>query len=114
MVINIVGQPDFQTSDIESQTSHCFSASQILMAKFIAEYYFCSLGEALNLFVPFSQEKGSLKFEEAEEKVSAITLSEKQTEALTVFKEASCLATVRRHRLGQDRDLHEVLRRDTC
>ena len=53
VVISSVTKPDFHTSLIESATTNYFSSTQIFMAKFIAEYYFCSLGEALNLFVPF-------------------------------------------------------------
>jgi primosomal protein N' (replication factor Y) len=90
VVINSVSKPDFKTSAIESATSNYFSSDQIKMAKFIAEYYFCSLGEALNLFVPFAREQGCVKSEEGreggEEKVSGITLSEKQTEALTFLQ----------------------------
>jgi len=33
-----------------------FSQQQYTIAKFIAEYYFCSLGDAFSLFVPFNKE----------------------------------------------------------
>ncbi|MGB6019569.1 MAG: primosomal protein N' [Sulfurimonadaceae bacterium] len=84
-------EPTFQTTDIESTTVNYFSKLQIMMAKFIAEYYFCSLGEALNLFVPFSEEEESgsseeKKGESANLQESSISLSDKQSEALTFLQ----------------------------
>ncbi len=70
------------------------------MAKFIAEYYFCSLGEALNLFVPFSGEEcavgavnGKSEMVNGEERKkqnnTSILLSKKQDEALTFLQQHS-------------------------
>ncbi len=85
VVIGECELPDFKTFTIDLVSSNRFSALQVKTAKFIAEYYFCSLGEALNLFVPFSIEEEK-RIEERgtnrRKSESGITLSEKQTEAL--------------------------------
>lgn len=46
-------EPAFTTQAIGEITSFFYSDPQIRSAQFMAEYYGCSLGEALNLFVPF-------------------------------------------------------------
>ncbi len=46
-------KPSFKTSAIVESLSFAYSEFQIKTAQFMAEYYGCSLGEALNLFVPF-------------------------------------------------------------
>jgi len=58
------------------------------MAAFIAEYYFCSLGEALNLFVPFTENEKLLECENKREGIeeSTISLSERQMEALNFLQ----------------------------
>ena len=82
------------------------------MAKFIGEYYFCSLGEALNLFVPFTRADEIVKCEE-KKKEGFWDQSIRETDgSLDFFKEASYLASVRRYWLWKDRDLHEIFRRD--
>ncbi|HEX5710220.1 MAG TPA: primosomal protein N' [Sulfuricurvum sp.] len=54
-VIDKVSQPDFKTQPVIEILPFFFSSNQIKMAQFMAEYYGCSLGEALNLFVPFEK-----------------------------------------------------------
>ena len=92
VVLKTCDEPAFKTSLLESVTDNHFSTLQIKMAKFIAEYYFCSLGEALNLFVPFNMDKDASPVLESEgekieskksrEKESSIQLTGVQDEAL--------------------------------
>lgn len=80
-----VTQPEFKTlSILESMDEH-FSSQQYKSAKFIADYYFSSLGEALGLFIPFLSGEMENKKEEIGE-VQAIVLSKKQDEALDFLR----------------------------
>jgi primosomal protein N' (replication factor Y) len=98
VVVNTSEQPQFKTSPLEVSAPLFYSKMQMKMAKFISDYYFCSLGEALNLFVPFqnrkeqsekSKENLSIDLQETiEEKVlSTIVLSEKQNDALLFLQQ---------------------------
>jgi primosomal protein N' (replication factor Y) len=53
VVVAEVEKPEFETAEIASVSDHVYSQEQIEIAKFISEYYFSSLGEALSLFIPF-------------------------------------------------------------
>jgi len=53
VVIELTEKPDFKTHSILEISDFIYSDTQVKMAQFMAEYYGCSLGEALNLFVPF-------------------------------------------------------------
>ncbi|MDD2828574.1 MAG: primosomal protein N' [Sulfuricurvum sp.] len=53
VVLAEVEKPDFKTNSILNIFSFVYSESQIKIAQFMAEYYGCSVGEALGLFVPF-------------------------------------------------------------
>lgn len=80
--------PDFQTQPIGELTSCYYSDIQIQTASFMSDYYGCSLGEALNLFIPFDY------LETATEHVPLacsyhpvnITLSPAQSEALDFIR----------------------------
>lgn len=54
VVLFDVDKPSFLTQRILEISEFFYSELQIKTAQFMAEYYGCSLGEALNLFVPFS------------------------------------------------------------
>jgi len=84
VVIKNVEEPSFKTAGIVSTTSVRYCKRQIAMARFISEYYFCSLGEALNLFVPFMDKADHAEYENECDKTekSTILLSERQHEAL--------------------------------
>ncbi|MFW9627807.1 MAG: primosomal protein N' [Sulfurospirillum sp.] len=77
VVIAEVEKPEFDCETI-SLTGNAFYLPKTLeLARFIAEYYVCSLGEALALFVPYTQDALSLK-----ETISTdIMLSEEQQKA---------------------------------
>jgi len=79
VVISEVEKPDFDTLEILSLLPSFFSENQYKFAKFISEYYFCSLGEAFGVFVPFSQEEHLIEKFSVN---SSIELSKKQNSAL--------------------------------
>ncbi len=53
VVVKEVAKPSFTTEEITEFKSQYYSSRQLEIAKFITEYYFSSLGEALVLFLPF-------------------------------------------------------------
>ena len=57
IIIEKVEQPDFKTVNILSSSETFFLDKQYKLAKFISQYYFCSLGEAFKLFIPFADKK---------------------------------------------------------
>ncbi len=83
-IMEQVEKPAFKTQPIIESTGFCYSAFQRETAAFMAEYYFCSHGEALSLFVPFSQEVKAVPVDTAI--VPTITLSEKQESALAMLQ----------------------------
>jgi len=52
VVISKTIKPEFTCSEIVSVKDEFFDETTFGLAKFISEYYVCSLGDALNLFVP--------------------------------------------------------------
>ncbi|HQS67119.1 MAG TPA: primosomal protein N' [Sulfuricurvum sp.] len=54
VILKSTEQPAFKTQPIIEALPFYFSSAQIKMAQFMAEYYGCSLGEALNLCVPYA------------------------------------------------------------
>lgn len=52
VVISKTIKPEFTCSEIISVKDEFFDETTFSLAKFISEYYVCSLGDALNLFVP--------------------------------------------------------------
>ena len=81
IVISEVSKPDFKTSEIITKTDYCFSINQYNLAKFISDYYFCSLGDALSIFTPFNK---TIMIESKEIEIEQeITLSKQQQEALS-------------------------------
>lgn len=55
IVLFEVQKPDFKTHSVLEISLFIYSKTQIQIASFISEYYGCSLGESLNLFVPYSR-----------------------------------------------------------
>lgn len=79
VVIQKCTQPDFKCTSIEKITDQYISSKQIQLAQFIAQYYVCSLGEALGLFVPFCKD---IEWEDSKEQFhSNIALSSSQQKA---------------------------------
>ncbi|MBD3809865.1 MAG: primosomal protein N', partial [Sulfuricurvum sp.] len=80
VVVGESGKPEFTTRSIGESTAYFYSDNQIQTATFIGDYYGCSLGEALNLFVPFDHldtatEQVSLAYANAELKETSATPS---------------------------------------
>lgn len=96
VVIDSTTQPDFKTQSILEVFPFFFSHTQIKMAQFMAEYYGCSVGEALNLCVPFPVIQcsvhpepvvGSMVRQAHHERIAIdITLSSTQNEALDFLR----------------------------
>ncbi len=84
VVIAEVPQPDFDTVEILQKTEDSFSIKQFELAKFISEYYFCSLGEAFNLFHPFKADDKNNQSPYSVQK--SVELSDKQSSALKTLQ----------------------------
>ncbi|WP_345973064.1 primosomal protein N' [Sulfurimonas diazotrophicus] len=82
IVIKQVDRPTFETEEITAIQSTYFKNWQIEFARFISEYYFCSLGEALGLFVPYD----GLSDEAGMTLHGSIVLSKRQEEAFGFLK----------------------------
>lgn len=78
VVLEEVEEPDFKTLDIIGNRNFHFTQSQLDLAKFISEYYFCSLGDAFSLFTPFKVSEKSTDIELN----TTISLSSNQEKAL--------------------------------
>jgi primosomal protein N' (replication factor Y) len=87
-VIDSSVQPDFKTQPIIEVIPFFFSSTQIKMAQFMAEYYGCSLGEVLNLFVPYESNVNSIELIHSVVDVN-ITLSPTQNKALDFIRSHS-------------------------
>jgi len=54
VVLKEVSEPmDFDVAEIASVLEFCYTEKQMEIARFVAEYYFSSLSEALSLFLPY-------------------------------------------------------------
>ena len=84
VVLSVTSKPSFTTLDILHVSNFLYSKKQMELAKFLSNYYICSLGEAYSLLIPFEK---SLTCKSVEKIFSeSIILSEKQNEALTFLK----------------------------
>ncbi len=97
VILSLSDKPSFDTSEILEMLPYYFESTQIKTAHFMAEYYGCSLGEALNVFVPFPVhgqliEPFALRPAQGEwecyheRSAINITLSEPQTQALDFIR----------------------------
>ena len=94
VVVKTCLEPLFKTTSITELTNEHYTTLQIKTATFISQYYFCSLGEALNLFVPFQIRvdseplaHGNGKWEMGNGEESGIVLSSVQNAALMFLQE---------------------------
>jgi len=55
VVVTKIDKPEFTCSDILAIKEEFFREETLSIAKFISEYYVCSLGDALSLFTPISK-----------------------------------------------------------
>ena len=102
VVLSISQEPDFETNEIVSVGEFFYSEKQRELASFISRYYFCSLGEALGLMVPFLADSIqaqacvtnglsrntdlSPSHKDQTSQASKITLSQKQNHAFEFLK----------------------------
>jgi len=104
VVVKACDAPLFKASMITETTDYFYDVQQMKMAKFISSYYFCSLGEALNLFTPYSvnmerngkweigeesplSESEEVKMKSNDGDESGILLSEVQKDALIFLQQ---------------------------
>ena len=87
VVIDTCEEPSFNTSPIDSLTSSFFSLKQIKSARFIDKHYYYSLGEALNLFTPFSNKERAVDGIAQKNNKSKILLSKQQDKALEFLQQ---------------------------
>ncbi len=86
VVIEATDRPDFPTQPIIAVSDRIYAPYQIQSAVFMAEYYGCSLGEALNLFVGFKKAAGERVGSSYLYAPVNVILSEKQSEALDFIR----------------------------
>jgi len=80
VVVKKVAKPDFKCIAIDEITEQFYDNKMVETAQFISQYYVCSLGEALSLYVPYDEAVSNEKAVRAEFE-SDILLSSKQQEA---------------------------------
>ena len=85
VVVKKVEEPSFKCSDIKVITEFFYDTKMLEIAKFISQYYVCSFGEALSIFIPFNKEYENKNIKE--EFDSQIELSPKQQEAFDFCKD---------------------------
>jgi primosomal protein N' (replication factor Y) len=83
VVIKEVSKPSFKCLEIQEVTPYYYDAKMLGVAKFIASYYVCSLGEALSLYTPFDE---AIQRVETSSFHSNIVLSKEQEEAYEFLK----------------------------
>jgi len=85
VIIEESEKPDFLTQNILRISESFYPQRQIQFAQFISEYYGCSLGEALNLFIPHTVVEQEVLHAYSYNPVN-ITLSESQSKALEFIR----------------------------
>ena len=85
VVCSRVKEPEFDVLDILNVSEVFYSETQMRFAGFVSEYYFCSLGEALAIFVPFDRAAETAAVDLQHES-DALNLSVLQSEALAFIK----------------------------
>jgi len=56
VVIQKVEKPEFKCVKIEEITEEYYDKQMLETAKFVSQYYVCSLGEALSVYIPFNKQ----------------------------------------------------------
>jgi primosomal protein N' (replication factor Y) len=87
VVVSTCGKPSFECLEILEVLNLFYSTKQLELAKFISAYYFCSLGEALGLMVPFKSDEIQNQAQHDEVMESKIVLSDRQNMALEFLKQ---------------------------
>ncbi|MDX1808891.1 MAG: primosomal protein N' [Sulfurospirillaceae bacterium] len=79
VVISKTVKPDFECEEIISVKEEFYEEKTLMLAKFISDYYVCSLGDAIKLFVPYK--KVQIQYKNSEKAISPFILSKKQESA---------------------------------
>ncbi len=82
VILQEVDKPSFTCLAIEESTPFYYSSEQLSIARFIARYYVCAIGEALGLFAPFEEREQ----QEINYTPTPSILTPKQREALKFLK----------------------------
>ena len=85
VVIKEVEKPTFKCSDIVEITNEYFDEKMQQIASFVSQYYVCSLGEALSVYIPFDKNINPIFNEEKFD--SKIVLSAQQEKAKEFLKD---------------------------
>ena len=85
VVIKEVEKPIFKCSDIVEITNEYFDEKMQQIASFVSQYYVCSLGEALSVYIPFDKNINPIFNEEKFD--SKIILSAQQEKAKEFLKD---------------------------
>ena len=85
VVIKEVEKPTFKCSDIVEITNEYFDEKMQQIASFVSQYYVCSLGEALSVYIPFDENINPIFNEEKFD--SKIILSAQQEKAKEFLKD---------------------------
>ncbi|MDD2400382.1 MAG: DEAD/DEAH box helicase family protein, partial [Sulfurovum sp.] len=94
VILRSVPKPEFETARIISVSERFYAPKQLEIAKFIAEYYFSSLGEAVSLFIPFrinQREVNSEKLIVHSAKVPTLTQSQQKAYTQLLKKDKALL-----------------------
>ena len=87
VVLIEVDKPVFKTHAILETSPFMYSETQRQIASFMSEYYGCSLGEALNLFMPFEKLDSRLRGNDGSIAIPVdIVLSKSQSNALDFIR----------------------------
>jgi primosomal protein N' (replication factor Y) len=85
VVVKLVEKPTFKCVTIEEITSSYYDKKMLEVSHFVSQYYVCSLGEALSVYIPFSKDIKNLNEEQIFD--CEITLSTAQTKAYDFLNE---------------------------
>jgi len=90
VVLGSTEKPEFETSEILEISDFFYSSKQMQIAKFISNYYICSLGDAYSLMMAYSMDLNTANsddIDESRDNQCNIVLSDKQEKALEFLQE---------------------------
>ncbi|MAC84691.1 MAG: primosomal protein N' [Arcobacter sp.] len=85
VVVKVVEKPEFKCVSIDEVSCEYYDTQMLETAKFVSQYYVCSLGEALSVYIPFNKDIKIL--DEKQTFDCQIFLSREQTKAYDFLNE---------------------------
>ena len=85
VVVKVVEKPGFKCVSIDEVSCEYYDTQMLETAKFVSQYYVCSLGEALSVYIPFNKDIKIL--DEKQTFDCQIFLSREQTKAYDFLNE---------------------------